>query len=114
MNALTGAAIDGDAHLEQSIFDILATPIGSRVERRDYGSALAELVDAPVNPLTRIRAFAATALALTRWEPRISVKRVVFSAEDPSQPRIEIFATRADGARKPIVSFLFPLRTAQA
>ncbi len=76
MNATTGKPLAGDAHLVQSIADILTTPIGTRVMRRDYGSALFELIDAPLNALTRLRLFAATADALRRWEPRIRLTRV--------------------------------------
>lgn len=76
MNASTGKPLAGDAHLVQSIADILTTPIGTRVMRRDYGSALFELLDAPLNALTRLRLFAATADALRRWEPRIRLTRV--------------------------------------
>jgi hypothetical protein len=52
MDAVTGKPMYDTAHLSQSIGDILSTPIGSRVMRRDYGSALFELVDAPGNALT--------------------------------------------------------------
>lgn len=76
MDARTGQRLDGDAHLAQSIADILSTPIGSRVMRRDYGSALFELIDSPVNAIGRLRLFAATADALRRWEPRLRVTRV--------------------------------------
>jgi hypothetical protein len=41
----TRKALEGIDHLKQSIIDILTTPIGSRVMRRDYGSRLFELVD---------------------------------------------------------------------
>ena len=75
-DARTGAPFAGLAHLAQSIGDILTTPIGSRVMRRDYGSALFELIDAPTNALTRLRLFAATASALARWEPRLRLTRV--------------------------------------
>lgn len=37
MSRHTGAALDGADHLAQSVADILGTPIGSRVMRRDYG-----------------------------------------------------------------------------
>lgn len=76
MSATTGKPLAGDAHLVQSIADILTTPIGTRVMRRDYGSALFELLDAPLNALTRLRLFAASADALRRWEPRIRLTRV--------------------------------------
>jgi Bacteriophage baseplate protein W len=77
MNAGTGAAIDGEAHLAQSIADILTTPIGSRVMRRDYGSLLFELIDMPFNAVTRALLHAATAIALMRWEPRLLLRRVL-------------------------------------
>jgi len=73
MDAATGKPLSGEDHLRQSIADILSTPIGSRVARRDYGSLLPELVDQPMNPLGRMRLVAATALAIARWEPRIRV-----------------------------------------
>lgn len=49
MNASTGKELEGLNHLKQSIVDILTTPIGSRVMRRDYESRLLELVDKPIN-----------------------------------------------------------------
>jgi len=76
IDAKTGKALEGIAHLRQSIRDILTTPIGSRVMRREYGSRLFDLVDAPLNDRTIIEIFAATAEALSRWEPRLSVQRV--------------------------------------
>lgn len=70
INASTGKRLDGLAHLRQSIRDILTTPIGSRVMRREYGSRLFQLVDAPLNRSTILDLYAATAEALLRWEPR--------------------------------------------
>ncbi|MES9873156.1 MAG: GPW/gp25 family protein [Candidatus Sedimenticola sp. 6PFRAG7] len=76
MNAQTGQSLSGLDHLRQSITDILTTPVGSRVMRREYGSRLFELVDAPGNPGTLIDLYAATAVALARWEPRFRLARV--------------------------------------
>jgi len=73
----TGKSLSGLAHLRQSITDILTTPLGSRVMRRDYGSRLFELVDAPTNPATLIDVYAATAEAIEKWEPRFKLSRVV-------------------------------------
>jgi len=75
-DAKTGKALDGIAHLRQSIRDILTTPIGSRVMRREYGSRLFDLIDNPLNQQTLVEMFAATAEALSRWEPRIRVLKV--------------------------------------
>lgn len=73
INAATGKRLGGIAHLRQSIRDILTTPIGSRVMRREYGSRLFRLVDAPLNRSTLLDLYAATAEALDLWEPRIRV-----------------------------------------
>lgn len=76
MNRTTGSAISNLDHLLQSIADILTTPLGSRVMRRDYGSQLSELIDQPFNGQTKLRAYAAITMALARWEPRLSLTRV--------------------------------------
>ncbi len=112
MNAATGAALEGDAHLAQSIADILTTPIGSRVMRRDYGSLLFALIDAPWNALTRLRFIAATAGALGRWEPRIRVTRVdVAGDETPGAVTIDLEAERTDVAGpNSFVRLTLPLR----
>lgn len=72
----SGAPIDMEAHLGQSIRDILTTPIGSRVIRRTYGSRLMDLLDRPINSQTVVELVAATAEALAAWEPRIRLTRV--------------------------------------
>ena len=75
-NAQTGKELTGLAHLRQSVRDILTTPIGTRVMRREYGSRLMELVDAPLTPATLTEIYAAAAEALARWEPRLRVDRI--------------------------------------
>ncbi|CAE6784691.1 hypothetical protein R69658_04239 [Paraburkholderia aspalathi] len=81
MNATTGRATAGLAHLYQSINKILTTPIGTRIARRDFGSELPDLVDAPNNGTTRVRLYAAAATALMRWEPRLNLTRVQLSTD---------------------------------
>ncbi len=76
MNRDTGASLTGDAHISQSIRDILTTPIGSRVMRRTYGSRVPDLLDAPLNPETQGLFYAAVADALRLWEPRITLQSV--------------------------------------
>ena len=76
INKKTGERITGTEHLAQSIRDILSTPIGTRVMRRNYGSNLFDLIDANITGLTLVQIYAATADALTRWEPRLRVTRV--------------------------------------
>ncbi|ETX03581.1 MAG: hypothetical protein ETSY1_46785 (plasmid) [Candidatus Entotheonella factor] len=76
MDAQTGRALDDLDHLRQSIRDILTTRIGTRVQRRSYGSRLPELVDTPMHPDRTIEWYAATAEALGQWEPRFRLTRV--------------------------------------
>lgn len=76
MNAETGRSLSGIEHLRQSVQDILTTPIGSRVMRREYGSVLFELMDAPLSRALLADIYAATAEALDRWEPRYRLVRV--------------------------------------
>jgi len=91
----TGKALSGDAHLAQSIVDILTTPLGSRVMRRDYGSLLFELVDKPINGAIRMLMHAATAIALRRWEPRLQLTCVTLQGE-PQDGRLTL---RIEGRR---------------
>ncbi|UTV26382.1 GPW/gp25 family protein [Photobacterium atrarenae] len=83
MDASTGRALSGIDHLKQSVRDILTTPIGSRVMRRDYGSRLFELIDNPGNPETVADIVAESAQALRKWEKRIDVTRVLVTAAQP-------------------------------
>ena len=85
-DAITGRRLSGVDHLRQSIRDILTTPVGSRVMRRDYGSRLHELVDAPLNGETLVDLYAATFEALATWEPRIDVQEI--TAEVPAPGRV--------------------------
>lgn len=75
-DAVTGKPLGGISHLRQSLRDILTTPIGSRVMRREYGSRLFELIDAPINRSTLLDLYAATAVAIARWEPRFKLLKV--------------------------------------
>lgn len=79
MNRQTGSTIGTRELISQSVTDILTTRIGTRVMRREYGSLLPELVDHPFNDVTRLRVYAATVMALMRWENRISLSRVQFT-----------------------------------
>lgn len=91
IHATSGRAIGGLDHLGQSVGDILMTPLGSRVMRRDYGSLLPELIDQPFNAATRLRLYGATALALMRWEPRIRLIRMqLFQGTAPGTYTLEL------------------------
>ena len=72
---------------------ILATPLGSRVMRRDYGSRLFALIDAPMNRGTLVQIYAAVIEALQRWESRIVVERVTASRAAPGSITLDIRGT---------------------
>lgn len=86
----TGQPLSGIDHLQQSIRDILMTPVGSRVMRRDYGSRLFDLLDSPLNGAGLVALYGATAEALRRWEPRIKVRRVQAESVAPGQVTITV------------------------
>jgi len=97
MSASSGRTIADSQHLAQSVADILTTPIGTRVMRREYGSQLPDLIDWPTNAATRLLAYAATAMALMRWEPRIRLNRVeLFLGDRPGQAVLDLDGTLAD------------------
>ena len=92
-SSTTGRRLGGIDHLRQSVRDILTTPIGSRVMRRDYGSRLFELIDAPLNRATIMQITAATIEALARWEARIAVERVRVTSAAPGRVSLDVKGT---------------------
>ncbi|CAM2891608.1 GPW/gp25 family protein [Acinetobacter celticus] len=90
MNALNGRSLSGLEHLKQSIADILNTPIGSRVMRRDYGSKLFSLIDAPLNRGALVDIYAVTAEALMKWEARLLVSAVDITSAQLGQITLKI------------------------
>ena len=90
MDAKTGKALEVIEHLKQSIIDILTTPIGSRVMRRDYGSRLFELVDRPINRDFTLEIYAATAEALQKWETRFKLEKVKITEVKEGKVMLEL------------------------
>ena len=90
MDRRTGQPLAGVAHLRQSIEDILATPLGSRRMRPEYGSQLRRFVDLPVNEGWKSAVQAEVARALGRWEPRLKLERVKVVAVLDGQVRLAL------------------------
>lgn len=90
LSRYSGVEISEDAHIAQSVADILTTPIGSRVMRRDYGSDLPNLIDAPMNGETMVDLYMATAEALDAWEPRLVLRRVEIAAAAPGHLTLDL------------------------
>src|SRR5690606_41964779 len=79
MNSHTGLSISEVEHIRQSVRDILVTPVGSRVMRREYGSLLSALIDQPQTPALRLQIMAACSSAIMQWEPRVSLTTITFT-----------------------------------
>lgn len=97
MDRNTGKPLSAIEHLRQSIADILTTPIGTRVMRREYGSLLPELIDQPQNDATTVRLYAAATAALMRWEPRLRLSRVSIQHPRAGQSVLDIEGELVDG-----------------
>lgn len=82
MNSHTGLSISEVEHIRQSVRDILVTPVGSRVMRREYGSLLSELIDQPQTPALRLQIMTACYSAIQKWEPRVSLSTINFERSD--------------------------------
>lgn len=102
MNKKTGAALDEIEHIKQSVNDILSTPLGSRIMRREYGSALPDLIDKPLNNATLLQCYAATAIALAQFEPRINLTKATMHASTtaPGKAQLTLEATRLVGGEQ--------------
>lgn len=76
MNKQNGTAIiSEEEHIKQSVSDILLTQIGTRIQRRDYGSNIPKLIDRPINGALMLQIAACAVVALNRWEPRIYIRQ---------------------------------------
>ncbi len=89
-NASDGKSLSGINHLRQSLRDILTTPVGTRVMRREYGSRLFQLVDAPMNRGTLLKLYAATAQSIRRWEPRFKLQQVRAVSAEPGRVELDL------------------------
>lgn len=96
MNRNTGLGISDTEHVSQSMRDILLTPVGSRVMRREYGSLLSALIDMPQNPALRLQIMVACYSAIQKWEPRIRLTSIIFETDDAGEMYVDITGMRTD------------------
>ncbi|EBX2069236.1 baseplate assembly protein [Salmonella enterica subsp. enterica serovar Virchow] len=96
MNRNTGIGISDSEHISQSMRDILLTPVGSRVMRREYGSLLSALIDMPQNPALRLQIMVACYSAIQKWEPRIRLTSINFERGDTGEMYVDITGMRTD------------------
>ena len=96
MNRNTGLGISDTEHISQSMRDILLTPVGSRVMRREYGSLLSALIDMPQNPALRLQIMVACYSAIQKLEPRIRLTAISFETGDAGEMYVDITGMRTD------------------
>lgn len=98
MSRNDGQAISDTEHLRQSVRDILLTPQGSRLARREYGSLLSALIDQPQNPALRLQIMSAVYVALNRWEPRLTLDSITINGNFDGSMVVELTGQRNNGA----------------
>ncbi|SCC32552.1 hypothetical protein GA0061071_11353 [Kosakonia oryzendophytica] len=76
MSRSDGRTLTDAEHISQSLADILRTPVGSRVMRREYGSLLSSMIDQPQTPALELQIKVACYFAVLKWEPRITLSTV--------------------------------------
>ncbi|ENU1170582.1 GPW/gp25 family protein [Enterobacter kobei] len=108
MNGQTGLSISEVEHIRQSVRDILVTPVGSRVMRREYGSLLSQMIDQPQTPALRLQIMAACYSAIQKWEPRVNLSTITFErSETDGGLYVDITGTRSTGGQ--LFSLTIPL-----
>ncbi|AXR38972.1 GPW/gp25 family protein [Salmonella enterica] len=98
MSRNDGQALADTDHLRQSVRDILLTPQGSRIARREYGSLLSALIDQPQNPALRLQIMSAVYVALNRWEPRFTLDSITINGNFDGSMVVELTGQRNNGA----------------
>ncbi len=98
MSRNDGQAIADTDHLRQSVRDILMTPQDSRLARREYGSLLSALIDQPQNPALRLQVMSAVYVALSRWEPRLTLDSITINGNFDGSMVVELTGHRNNGA----------------
>ncbi|EBU9289181.1 GPW/gp25 family protein [Salmonella enterica] len=98
MSRNDGQALADTDHLRQSVRDILLTPQGSRIARREYGSLLSALIDQPQNPALRLQIMSAVYVALHRWEPRLTLDSITINGNFDGSMVVELMGHSNNGA----------------
>ncbi|ECK7417230.1 baseplate assembly protein [Salmonella enterica] len=98
MSRNDGQVIADIDHLRQSVRDILLTPQGSRLARREYGSLLSALIDQPQNPALCLQIMSAVYVALNRWEPRLTLDSITINGNFDGSMVVELTGHSNNGA----------------
>ncbi|WP_034950922.1 GPW/gp25 family protein [Erwinia oleae] len=97
MSQTTGRTLTDVEHISQSLSDILRTPVGSRVMRRDYGSLLSLMIDQPQTAALELQIMAACYMAILKWEPRVTLSAVTIERQLSGQMVVNLTGVRESG-----------------
>lgn len=98
--------VSGEQSVAEAVWIVLSTPKKSRIMQPTFGCGIHDYVFAPNSATTRAVIENEVATALTKWEPRIDVLRVVATAQldAPNTLLIEVdYRIRANNAAGNIV-----------
>ena len=87
-------------HIHQSVQDILTTPIGTRIMRREYGTLVFKLMDGPFDDILQMQIYAAIATAIIRWEPRVSLHSVSLNITNPGAYFLDLDLSLVDNNQR--------------
>jgi len=79
-----------EENVRQSIFVILGTAPGERINRPQFGCRIHDLMFAPNNPLTAARAEIYCEEAIYKYEPRVSKVTCVAQANSDEPNRLDV------------------------
>ena len=82
---------------KEELMRLLLTPQGSRIARREYGSLLSTLIDQPQNPALRLQVMSAVYVALSRWEPRLTLDYITINSNFDGSMVVELTGRRNNG-----------------
>lgn len=82
--------------IENSIKDILQTPLGSRVMLPEYGSRLYELIDKKIDDEFRANLSWYVIEAVEKWEKRIKIDEVKLISLDGHKLKIKLVLTSTE------------------
>ena len=96
MDAATGRSLAGEAHLRQSVVEVLSTPIGARAMLRDFGAGVIESLGAPALAASPA-IYAAAAEAMSRWEPRLELTLLTIREESAGHMVVHVEGVHREG-----------------
>lgn len=99
MSRQSGTELSEIDHIRQSIEDIISTPIGSRLMRRDYGTQVANLLDQPTSEALYLKCYSTIYSSILRWEPRVQINQLYISEVNEGQTVLNLEGTLAQSGQ---------------